>query len=114
MTPITSEEFLERYPEFKNVSSALVTRIIDKATLICSGYIWKNSNMGGYAIQALAAHELAVGYFQQMLMADAIARLQKGEKVSDWKILDYYQASVYGQDFLRIMKLNRSMSMFVI
>ncbi len=111
---IISADIIRIFPEFDNANIAIIDRAIQKATLICDKYKWKSQKHREYAIQSCVAHELAVQYYQQLLMTNAISRIHRGEPIESWHIEDYYSASIYGQDFLRLLKDNRNISMFVI
>lgn len=101
MTP-TPENFLLLFPEFGECNRFQIERALLQANKECPLCIW--GNLHQEAVANLAAHKLAMQYFQVGAIAGAAVEAAKGgtpslPKPSSGSALS---ATSYGQEFLRI------------
>jgi hypothetical protein len=114
---MTPTEFKDRYPEFTSIDDSRIQLFLDDAALELDSSLWGNWYDRGLA--ALAAHFLSLSIKAGSAGGSAgsvgpVASRSVGDVSVSFGMYsggaagtsdDFYKSTVYGQDYLRLMKL---------
>ena len=97
MADPTRTEFLTRFPEFGEQSTAVVDGALGEAIRFCSTKGWKetySADVRNDAIQYLTAHSLAMRTMQIGMQVGSVSGSPTGSRID---------ATLYGQEYKRVL-----------
>jgi predicted transcriptional regulator len=112
---VDSSIFIERYPIFLELN----LDVIDSELLINSELIsetqWTNELIRNTAIYLLTAHNLAIEYYDQIILGNQLRLTEVGTAIKerDLSKQTYYSLTPYGVRFLQLQRQVLGLALFI-
>jgi hypothetical protein len=94
---ISEEQFLELYPRFATVAPAAVRRALDRGERQCPLTVWEDEQEEGVILYA--AHLLECEWQQTTETVSRATAIAKGQVASSLSQVDYFDRTIYGQEY---------------
>jgi hypothetical protein len=110
-----SSVFLERYPLFSGTRIEVIESELSLSFIFVPSEIWTDETVRETAIFLLTAHNLAIEYYDQILLGNDLRMTEVGEAIKerDLSNQNYFQLTRYGVRFAQLQQQILGLAIFV-
>jgi hypothetical protein len=110
-----SSAFLERYPLFSGLKIEVIESELSLSSIFVPIEIWTDVTVRETAIFLLTAHNLAIEYYDQILLGNNLRMTEIGEPIKerDLSNQNYFNLTRYGVRFTQLQQQILGLAIFV-